>query len=104
VANAIAAFQMNNANRVNNLFLPALESEIIPGITLTGTFPRFYKIHVTSALDRCVREGLYPAIKTTVYRHTPRIQERYGDAMNPLANRVLMLGFYEAFKNFVYRQ
>jgi hypothetical protein len=104
VADAIAAFQMNNANRRDRLFLPTFDSQVIPGITMIGTCPRFYKIHVTSALDHCVRGGLYPAIKTTVYRHTPRIKDPSYDIMKPLANRTLTLGLYEAFKNFVYRK
>ncbi|OAX34394.1 hypothetical protein K503DRAFT_785802 [Rhizopogon vinicolor AM-OR11-026] len=39
VAEVIAAFQANNSNRV------------FPGITMVGTFPRFYKIEVTADLD-----------------------------------------------------
>ena len=67
MAEAIGAFQENNAKRVNELFLEPLEMQMIPGITMVGTFPRFYKIKVTTDLDRCVRFGQYPEIQTVVY-------------------------------------
>ena len=41
VADTIAAFQENNMKRVNGLFLEPLEMQMIPGITMVGTFPRF---------------------------------------------------------------
>ena len=53
---------------MNELFLEPLEMQMIPGITMVGTFPRFYKIKVTTDLDRCVRFGQYPEIQTVVYR------------------------------------
>ena len=102
VAEAIAAFQENNAKRVNDLFLEPLEMQVIPGITMVGTFPRFYKIKVTADLDHCVRFGLYPETQTVVYRHTPRVPGRRSDGMRPLDNRKLVLRCYEAFKKFVY--
>ena len=40
MAEAIGAFQENNAKRVNELFLEPLEMQLIPGITMVGTFPR----------------------------------------------------------------
>ncbi|KAF8188714.1 hypothetical protein BJ912DRAFT_968297 [Pholiota molesta] len=104
VASAIAAFQMNNANRCYRLFLPALESLVVPGVTVSGSFPRFYKIHVTSALDLCVMGGLYPPVQTTVHRHTPCVPGRSSEGMKPLSNRVHILECYEAFKNVVYPQ
>jgi len=102
IANSIAAFQANNAIRVNHLFLEPLEKQVIPGITMVGTFPIFYKIEVTADLDRSVRFGQYPEAKTVVYRHTPRVQSRRDDGMRPLDNRKLVLRCYEAFKKFVY--
>ncbi|KAK2463730.1 hypothetical protein APHAL10511_004223 [Amanita phalloides] len=84
VAEAIAAFQANNAIRVNDLFLEPLESVVLPGITMSGTFPRFYKIRVTTELNYCVRHGLYPSTETIIYRHTPRVPRRRTDGMRPL--------------------
>jgi hypothetical protein len=102
MAEAIAAFQENNTKRVNDLFLEPLEMQVIPGITMVGTFPRFYKIKVTADLDQCIRFGQYPETQTVVYRHTPRVPRRRSDGMRPLDNRKLVLRCYEAFKKFVY--
>lgn len=104
VTDAIAVFQVSNANRINRLFLPALESQVVPGITMTGTFPRFYKTHVTSTLDLCIRGGLCPPLQTPVHRHMPPVVGRPSEGMTGLANRVIILGCYEAFKKFVYQQ
>jgi len=104
IAEAIATFQSNNAKRVNDLFLNPLQSMVLPGITLTGTFPRFYKIRVTADLDHCVRHGLYPAAQTVVYRHTPRVPRRRSDGMRPLDNRGVILRCYEAFRQIVLPQ
>ncbi|KAF8630342.1 hypothetical protein AX17_005435 [Amanita inopinata Kibby_2008] len=102
IAAAIAAFQQNNTNRVGNLFLEPLEVQVIPGITMVGTFPRFYKIKVTADLDCSVRFGQYPALQTIVYRYTPRVPGRRSDGMRPLVNRRLVLRCFEAFKKIVY--
>ena len=104
VAEAIATFQSNNAKRVDDLFLNPLQTTVLPGITLAGTFPRFYKIRVTADLDHCVRHGLYPATPTIVYRHTPRVPRRRSDGMRPLGNREVILGCYEAFRQTVLSQ
>ena len=98
VAEAIAAFQSNNAKRVNDLLLDPLPSMVFPGITMTGTFPRFYKIKVTADLDYCVRHGLYPTTRTIVHRHTPRVPTRRS-GMKSLDNRAIILRCYEAFKH-----
>jgi hypothetical protein len=101
IAEAIAAFQTNNRRRENDLFLPPLAEQVFPGIAMIGTFPRFYKIRVTNALERCIRYGEYPAEQTIVYRHTPRVPRRRSEGMKPLDNRRLILRCYEAFKQFV---
>ena len=75
---------------------------MIPGITMVGTFPGFYKIKVTADLDCCVRLGQYPELQTVVYRHTPRVPRRRSDGMRPLDNRKFVLRCYEAFKEIVY--
>ena len=43
----------------DELFLGPLEEQAFPGITMSGMFPRFYKIRVTAELHRCVRHGTY---------------------------------------------
>jgi hypothetical protein len=45
-AEAIRAFQENNAKRVNVLFFKPLEDAGDPRNNLAGTFPRLYKITV----------------------------------------------------------
>jgi len=101
VAGAIGAFQTNNANRNTNLFLPSLTSYVFPGITLTGTLPRFYKIKVTLDLDLAIQSAQYPEVKTVIERHTPRIPGSPNDGMKPLDNRIKILQCFEAFKPFV---
>jgi hypothetical protein len=104
VAEAIAAFQANNLNRVNNLLVDPLPKQVFPGITMVGTFPRFYKIEVTTDLDMCIRGGTYPTTTTTVERHTPRVPRRHSDGMRPLDNRIHVLRCYEGFKQFVLQE
>ena len=41
IAEAIAIFHNNNDTRVRALGLPALQSKVIPGITMKGTMPTF---------------------------------------------------------------
>jgi hypothetical protein len=99
IAGAIAAFHSNNAKQVNDLFTDPFPTMVIPGITMTGTFPRFYKIKVTADLERCVRYGQFPAVQTIVYRHTPRVPGRRSDGMRPLDNRELILRCYGGFQS-----
>jgi hypothetical protein len=101
VAEAVAAFQHNNSIRVNDLFLQPLQRHVFPGITMVGTFPRFYKVNVTADLDHSIRYGVYPLTETVVHRHTPRVPRRRSEGMRPLMNRKLVLRCYEAFKRFV---
>jgi hypothetical protein len=101
VAEAVAAFQNNNSIRRNVLFLQPLQRQIFPGITMVGTFPRFYKVTVTADLDLSIRGGNYPSTETIVLRHTPRVPRRQSEGMRPLINRQLVLRCYEAFKRFV---
>jgi hypothetical protein len=104
IAEAIATFQSNNLKRVNELFVDPLQTMVIPGITMTRTFPKFYKIKVTEDLDQCVQYGQFPAVQTIVYRHTPRVPRRRSDGMRPLYNRELILRCYEAFRLVVFSQ
>lgn len=60
IAEAIGAFQQDNARRQGDLILPPLEMQVIPGIAMVRTFPRFYKIKVTKELDMAIRFGQYP--------------------------------------------
>jgi len=71
---------------------------------MIGTFPRFYKIKITEELDQGVRFAHYPAMKTVIERHTPRVPRRRSDGMRSLDNRVKILQCYEAFMKVVHQQ
>jgi hypothetical protein len=104
IAEAIAAFAANNRLRERTLRLPLHQSKVIPGITLKGTVPTFYKIPVTTNLVNAVRWGVYPEQETVVYAHIPDVPRRedlWNQGMKPLDNRKIILSCYEAFKQFV---
>src|SRR6266404_4047022 len=100
IAQAIAAFTMNNDTRVRLFMEDPLVSSIIPGITMMGTMPTFYKIEVTRDLVYAVQFGVYPEQETIVYAHQPKVlrtTNRYVEGMMPLDNRRITLSCYEAF-------
>jgi len=104
VAEAIAAFQSNNWKRVHILGQEPILMKVIPGITLTGSSPTFFKVPVTKELADAVEFGVYPATQTVVYAHLPslpRPARRLSEGMKPLDNRSQILSCYEAFKLFV---
>lgn len=104
IAEAIAAFQSNNARRHQVLNLPPLASKVMAGITMTGTSPTFFKIPVTAELNDAIRFGHYPAAPTVVAMHIPdlpRPARRLSEGMRPLDNRRNILACFEAFKQFV---
>ncbi|KAJ2916085.1 hypothetical protein MD484_g4318, partial [Candolleomyces efflorescens] len=104
VAAAIAAFQSNNWRRVHLLGQGPLPMRMIPGITLTGTSPTFFKVPVTQELADAVEFGAYPATPTIVYAHLPKLPRparRLSEGMKPLDNRSQILSCFEAFKRFV---
>ncbi|KAI6141567.1 hypothetical protein EDD17DRAFT_1664784, partial [Pisolithus thermaeus] len=104
IAEAIAAFALNNRRRVLTLDLPALSSKVLAGITMLGTSPIFYKIEVTGELVKAVASGTYPATQTIVHAHVPavpRLRRHWNEGMKPLDCRRVILSCYEAFKRFV---
>ncbi|KZT12262.1 uncharacterized protein LAESUDRAFT_809075 [Laetiporus sulphureus 93-53] len=104
IAEAIAAFRANNDTRVRALGQAPLERKVLPGITMKGTMPIFYKIPVTAALVKAVQLGQYPAEETVVYAHLPEVPRparRYSEGMRPLNNRQRILSYYEAFRRFI---
>ncbi|KIL62419.1 hypothetical protein M378DRAFT_165789 [Amanita muscaria Koide BX008] len=103
IAMAIAAFQSCN-HRLSTAGLPTLNDAVIPGITMVGTAPTFYKVYITTALVYAVETGEYPAQATTVHKLIPPVQypcdlQRHG--MRPLSNRAIILSCFEAFKQFL---
>ena len=100
IAHAIAAFNINNDALIHHPGANPFNSKIIPGITMTGTMPTFYKIPVTCDLVHAVHLGIYPPQKTVVFAHSPDVP-RYGLGMTHLGNRGIILSCYEAFKQFI---
>lgn len=105
IAEAIAAFHCNNKVRVQALGAhAAIQDKVMPGITMIGTMPTFYKIPITTELVLAVQLGSYPAHETVVYVHIPEVPRpfrRYSEGMKPLDNRRVVLSCYQAFKDFL---
>lgn len=73
IAEAVAAFQSHNyRRRVGSL--PPMSAAVIPGITMVGTAPTFYKISVDASLVEAVERGEYPTQTTIVHKLTPPVQ------------------------------
>ncbi|KAH9051164.1 hypothetical protein EDB83DRAFT_1326134 [Lactarius deliciosus] len=103
IAQAIAAFQRNNQLLENDGKEP-IRAKTIPGIVIFGTTPTFYKITVTQDLVDAVVGARYPANPTIVHKLIPPVEDLYGldqDGMQPLNNRAVILGCFEAFKQLV---
>jgi hypothetical protein len=96
VAKAIAAIVENNRLR-----RPPLPQQIIPGITMVGARPIFYKVPVTQALVSALITAQYPAQPTIVQRLVPPVpdEETYMiHGMNPLADRRIVFQCLEAMR------
>ena len=100
VAEAIAAFQFNNAKRAAR-GQPVLEVMTIPCIIMFGTNPTFYLVPVTTELSKAVVTAQYPTTQTralkcvTVMAH----QRRISDGMADTEFRKLALKRFIAFKS-----
>jgi hypothetical protein len=90
VVAAIAGFYQNNLRRGDNS-LPMLKSQIMAGMTICGTSPKFYKIPITQDLVDCVLMGVEPITETNVLLHVPLFTDGFNDGMDPLRNRLLAL-------------
>ncbi|KAF8347639.1 hypothetical protein F5887DRAFT_915878 [Amanita rubescens] len=84
--------------------MPELEEQVVLGITTAEQIiPTFYKIKVTTELDRAVRLGEKPATQTVVYRHKARVPKPYEDIMT-LANRRRIVLYLEGFRKLLVAQ
>ena len=101
IAEAIAAFAINNQKRERDLRLPRRNSIMFPCLTMIGTSPIFYKITVTAALSKAVQIGAFPEVETRVLRYIPGLPRRNSEGMRPLPNRLEILRCLEAFKRFL---
>jgi len=101
IAEAIAAFALNNKVRQDSLGLSPLPSITFPAITMVGTNPNFYKITVTVELSAAVQQGTYPPTETQVLKYVPVLPRRRSLGMRQLENRVELLACLDAFKKFL---
>ena len=103
IAAAIAAFQHNNT-RLQRIGVQPIQAKAIPGITMIGSTPTFYKITITQDLVDAVETAQYPANPTIVHKLIPPVDDLARlnqNGMKPLNNRAVILGCFEAFKQFV---
>jgi hypothetical protein len=91
IAEAIAAFALNNRKRERDLNLPPCNSTMFPCLTMVGTGPIFYKITVTTTLSKAVQAGAFPEIETRVLRYVPTLPRRNSEGMRHLPNRLEIL-------------
>jgi len=101
IAEAIAAFQMNTKTRQKNDLEPE-EFQLIPCITMMGTYPTLYLFRMTRELGEAVRKGEEPVNETYVKRyriHTDAIPS--SDAMLEDHTRLEIFKCYATFKKFV---
>ncbi|PPQ96988.1 hypothetical protein CVT26_006416 [Gymnopilus dilepis] len=103
IVEAIAAFYQNNLRR-KTAGLPQVNAQTIPGITMVGVAPIFYRIPVTMELVKCVQAGGHPPQPTVVQRFIPPVpyQATYPEeGLVPLANRDVVMKCFETFKALV---
>ncbi|KAG5636212.1 hypothetical protein H0H81_008770 [Sphagnurus paluster] len=103
VAQAIAAFYQNNLQR-KLAGRPILNSQTITGITVIGVTPIFYLLPITTKLVQCVQAGIPPPQPTIVQRFIPPVPDPDAypsEGLVPLANRVVVVQCFEAFKALV---
>ncbi|KAN0079918.1 hypothetical protein V8E55_009484 [Tylopilus felleus] len=100
VAEAIAAFQFNNAKRAAR-GQPVLEVMTIPCITMFGTNPTFYLVPVTTELSNAVVTAQYPTTQIQVLKCVTVVahQRRISDGMADTEFRKLALKRFIAFKS-----
>jgi hypothetical protein len=97
VAEAIAAFQFNNAKR-SARGQPVLEVMTIPCITMLGTNPTFYLVPVTRELSEAVMTAQYPTSQTRVLKCVT-VAARQREGMADTEFRKLALKRFVAFKS-----
>jgi hypothetical protein len=103
IAGAIASFQSRN-HLLSAAGLPALNTAVIPGITMVGTTPTFYKIDLTTTVVDAIKHKEFPTQTTTVHKLTPPVEvpsKLRQEGMQPLNNRAIILSCFEAFKQFL---
>ncbi|KFH61749.1 hypothetical protein MVEG_12409 [Podila verticillata NRRL 6337] len=99
VAEAIAAFQQNNRKRA--LTRDVRDSQLLPCITMLGSYPIFYLFEVTTTLANHVRDGTTANDVTSIRRYRVPPLLHVGDTMYNNIKRREIMEAYMAFKRFV---
>ncbi len=101
IAEAIAAFQENN--KINARFdEPLSDEQLIPCITMLGTYPTFYLFNVTKKLADAVKNGEEPVEITHIERYKINMQSMpLGDAMLICKHKLHIIQCYIALRKFV---
>ncbi|KAF9483571.1 hypothetical protein BDN70DRAFT_291086 [Pholiota conissans] len=101
-AEAVAAFQYNNAQR-RMVGFSELDKQVIIGIIMVLTSPSFFKIPITQELVRGIESGQPTSTPTTVIGFVPEVphSNRKKDGMRPLDNRRIIFQCFEALKKLI---
>jgi hypothetical protein len=103
IAEAIAAFQNNSKMRTGRIagLYPVIK-QLIPCITLLGTYPTFYLFEVTTELAEAVKNGEEPSKETIVRKYqVPLLSVPLGDAMLSQKYKPKIFHCYAAFRKFL---
>lgn len=101
IAEAVAAWQYNVLSGV----LSESTTGIVPAILMVGTYPVFYKIPVSAALNASIESLSYPTTETAVTKCSPKVprpNNKYGEGMYSLDHRDAILRYLEAFRRHVF--
>ncbi|KAJ8457411.1 hypothetical protein ONZ45_g18322 [Pleurotus djamor] len=101
MAGCIAAFENNRHLRAFEPRRPPLESQIIPGITMVGSTPAFFRTTITTELREAIASMRRPAEETVILRFIPPVADPasyYVQGMNRVDNRFAIMQCFEAFK------
>jgi hypothetical protein len=101
IAEAIGAFQENNKIR-KKFGKPDKRSQLIPCITMLGTYPTFYLFTVTNELANSVKNGEEPENSTIIKQYKiPMRSLSFSDAILINTYKIQILQCYAALKKFV---
>ncbi|KAL0952234.1 hypothetical protein HGRIS_006524 [Hohenbuehelia grisea] len=101
VAESIAAFAHNQRIRKSAFGVTPPAQEAIPGITMVGSTPIFYRTVVTESLLDSLVTLTYPSEETIVLKYIPPVPEPHNyltQGMGPVGNRAVVFRCFEAFK------
>jgi hypothetical protein len=101
IAEAIGAFQENNKIKMK-FGKPIKENQLIPCITMLGTYPTFYLFTVTKKLADSVKNGEEPKNITVIKQYKiPMFSLSFSDAILINNYKLHILQCYAALKKFV---